>query len=148
MRTMDVLLCFPTLITGIVIVAILGPSMVNVIVAITVTLIPKFARIARAPTLAVKERAFIEACRAMGFSDARNIVFHIVPNFLTEILVMACEPAVPFADKPTTALDVTIQAQALGLLQELRQQAAIRMSFPAASAGASLLPARSGRTPI
>jgi len=89
MRTMDVLLSFPTLITGIVIVALLGPSMVNVIVAITVTLIPKFARIARAPTLAVKERAFIEACRSMGFSDVRIIVFHIVPNILTEILVMA-----------------------------------------------------------
>lgn len=89
MRTMDVLLSFPTLITGIVIVALLGPSMTNVIVAITVTLIPKFARIARAPTLAVKERAYIEACRSMGFSDARIIMFHIVPNILTEIMVMA-----------------------------------------------------------
>ncbi len=89
MRSMDVLLSFPTLITGIVIVALLGPSLTNVIVAITVTLIPKFARIARAPTLAVKERAYIEACRAMGFSHARIILFHIVPNILTEILVMA-----------------------------------------------------------
>lgn len=89
MRTMDVLLSFPTLITGIVIVALLGPSLTNVIVAITVTLIPKFARIARAPTLAVKERAYIEACRAMGFSHTRIILFHVVPNILTEILVMA-----------------------------------------------------------
>lgn len=89
MRSMDVLLSFPTLITGIVIVALLGPSLTNVIVAITVTLIPKFARIARAPTLAVKERAYIEACRAMGFSHTRIILFHIVPNILTEILVMA-----------------------------------------------------------
>lgn len=89
MRTMDVLLSFPTLITGIVIVALLGPSLTNVIIAITVTLIPKFARIARAPTLAVKERAYIEACRAMGFSHTRIILFHIVPNILTEILVMA-----------------------------------------------------------
>lgn len=88
MRTMDVLLSFPTLITGIVIVALLGPSLTNVIVAITVTLIPKFARIARAPTLAVKERAYIEACRSMGFSHSRIILFHIVPNILTEILVM------------------------------------------------------------
>nr|WP_306263734.1 ABC transporter permease [Pararhizobium sp. IMCC3301] len=89
MRSMDVLLSFPTLITGIVIVALLGPSLTNVIIAITVTLIPKFARIARAPTLAVKERAYIEACRAMGFSHARIILFHIIPNILTEILVMA-----------------------------------------------------------
>lgn len=89
MRAMDVLLSFPTLITGIVIVALLGPSMTNVIVAIAVTLIPKFARIARAPTLAIKERAYVEACRAMGFSDGRIIVFHIIPNILTEVLVMA-----------------------------------------------------------
>lgn len=89
MRSMDVLLSFPTLITGIVIVALLGPSLTNVVVAITVTLIPKFARIARAPTLAIKERAFIEACRSMGYSDFRIIVFHITPNILTEILVMA-----------------------------------------------------------
>ncbi|AML51853.1 ABC transporter permease [Falsihalocynthiibacter arcticus] len=89
MRSMDVLLSFPTLITGIVIVALLGPSLTNVIIAITFTLIPKFARIARAPTLAVKERAYIEACRAMGFSDLRIIVCHIIPNILTEVLVMA-----------------------------------------------------------
>lgn len=89
MRAMDVLLSFPTLITGIVIVALLGPSMTNVIVAIAVTLIPKFARIARAPTLAIKERAYVEACRAMGFSDGRIIVVHIIPNILTEVLVMA-----------------------------------------------------------
>lgn len=89
MRTMDVLLSFPTLITGIIIVALLGPSLTNVIIAITITLIPKFARIARAPTLAVKERAYIEACRSMGFSDLRIILFHIIPNILTEVLVMA-----------------------------------------------------------
>jgi len=89
MRAMDVLLSFPTLITGIIIVALLGPSLTNVIIAITFTLIPKFARIARAPTLAVKERAYVEACRAMGFSDIRIIVFHIIPNILTEVLVMA-----------------------------------------------------------
>ena len=89
MRVMDVLLSFPTLITGIIIVALLGPSLVNVIIAITFTLIPKFARIARAPTLSVKERAYIEACRAMGYSDLRIITFHIIPNILTDVLVMA-----------------------------------------------------------
>ena len=89
MRTMDVLLSFPTLIMGIIIVALLGPSLPNVIIAITATMVPKFARIARAPTIAVKERAFVESCHAMGYSDLRIMVFHIVPNILAEILVMA-----------------------------------------------------------
>ncbi len=89
MRTMDVLLSFPTLIMGILIVALLGPSLPNVLIAISATLVPKFARIARAPTLAVKERAYMEACRALGYSDGRIIVFHIVPNILAEVLVMA-----------------------------------------------------------
>lgn len=89
MRFMDVMLSFPTLIMGIIIVALLGPSLPNVIIAITATLVPKFARIARAPTIAIKERAFIEACHSMGYSDLRIMVFHIVPNVLAEILVMA-----------------------------------------------------------
>jgi peptide/nickel transport system permease protein len=89
MRFMDVMLSFPTLIMGIIIVALLGPSLPNVIIAITATLVPKFARIARAPTIAVKERAFIEACHSMGYSDLRIMVFHILPNVLAEILVMA-----------------------------------------------------------
>lgn len=89
MRSVDVLLSFPTLITGLIIVALLGPSLTNVIIAITATLVPKFARIARAPTLAVKELAYVEACRAMGFSDLRILFVHIVPNILAQVLVMA-----------------------------------------------------------
>ncbi len=89
MRVMDVMLSFPTLIMGLLVVAMLGPSLVNVIIAIAATLVPKFARIARAPTIAVKERAFIEACRALGYSDLRIMVMHILPNVLAEILVLA-----------------------------------------------------------
>ncbi|MEO1016231.1 MAG: ABC transporter permease [Pseudomonadota bacterium] len=89
MRVMDVMLSFPTLIMGLLVVAMLGPSLQNVIIAIAATLVPKFARIARAPTIAVKERAFIEGCRALGFSDLRIMVLHILPNILAEILVLA-----------------------------------------------------------
>lgn len=89
MWVMDVMLSFPTLIMGIIIVGLLGPSLPNVVIAITATLVPKFARIARAPTIAVKERAYIEACHAMGYSDLRIMVVHIVPNVLAEVLVMA-----------------------------------------------------------
>jgi peptide/nickel transport system permease protein len=89
MRAMDVLLSFPTLIMGLLVLAMLGPSLTNIVIAIAATLVPKFARIARAPTLAVKERAFIEACRALGFSDLRIMLVHIVPNIAAEVLVLA-----------------------------------------------------------
>lgn len=89
MQVMDVLLAFPALILGLAVVAMLGPSMGNIILAIALTSIPPFARIARAPTLALKEREFIEACRALGYSDARTVFLHVIPNISAEILVMA-----------------------------------------------------------
>ena len=88
MQAMDVLLAFPSLILGLLLVAMLGPSMVNIIIAIALTSIPPFARIARAPTIAVKEREFVEAGRALGYSDTRILVGHILPNIFPEILVM------------------------------------------------------------
>ncbi|MEQ9811868.1 MAG: ABC transporter permease [Azospirillaceae bacterium] len=89
MRAMDVLLSFPTLIMGLLIVAMLGPNLINMIIAIALTLVPKFARIARAPTVSVKERAYIEAGRALGYSDTRIMVVHILPNVIGEVLVLA-----------------------------------------------------------
>jgi peptide/nickel transport system permease protein len=88
MQAMDVLLAFPSLILGLILVAMLGPSMVNIIIAIALTSIPPFARIARAPTIAVKEREFVDAGRALGYSDSRILIVHILPNILPEILVM------------------------------------------------------------
>ena len=89
MQTMDVLLAFPSLILGLILVAMLGPSMLNIIIAIALTSIPPFARIARAPTIAIKEREFVLAGRALGYSDTRIVAGHILPNILPEILVMA-----------------------------------------------------------
>jgi len=88
MQTMDVLLAFPSLILGLIVVAMLGPSITNLVVAIALTAIPPFARIARAPTIAIKEREFVEAGRALGYSDLRLMLGHILPNILPEILVM------------------------------------------------------------
>jgi peptide/nickel transport system permease protein len=88
MQAMDALLAFPNLILGLIIVAMLGASATNIIIAIAVTSIPPFARIARAPTIAIKHREFIEACRALGFSDTRIVCVHVVPNIFPEILVM------------------------------------------------------------
>jgi len=88
MQANDVLLSFPTLILGLIIVAMLGPSVQNLIIAISLTAIPGFARIARAPTIVVKERDFIEACRALGYGDLRIMLGHILPNVVSDILVM------------------------------------------------------------
>jgi peptide/nickel transport system permease protein len=88
MQVMDMLLAFPSLILGLIIVAMLGPSIGNIIAAIALTSVPPFARIARAPTIAVKGRDFVEACRSLGFSDARILSRHILPNIFPEILVM------------------------------------------------------------
>lgn len=88
MRVMDVLLSFPSLILGLIVVALLGPDLVNLVVAIGLTAIAPFARIARAPVLTLKERAFVEAGRALGYSHARILFVHILPNILSEVLVM------------------------------------------------------------
>ena len=88
MQNMDVLLAFPSLILGLIVVAMLGPSIPNLIIAIALTAIPPFARIARAPTMAIKEREFVEAGRSLGYSDLRLMFGHILPNILPEILVM------------------------------------------------------------
>lgn len=88
MQTMDMLLAFPSLILGLILVAMLGPSTTNIIIAIALTSIPSFARIARAPTIAVKEREFIDAGRSLGFSDLRLMAGHVLPNIFPEILVM------------------------------------------------------------
>jgi peptide/nickel transport system permease protein len=89
MAAMDVLLSFPTLVMGLLVVAMLGPTVGNLILAITLTAIAPFARIARAPTLTIKERDFVEAGRALGFSNLRIMIVHILPNIVDEILVMA-----------------------------------------------------------
>jgi peptide/nickel transport system permease protein len=88
MRCMDVMLSFPTLIMGLLVVAVLGASVTNLTIAIALTIVPKFARIARAPTLAVKERDYIEACRALGYSDLRIMAVHILPNVIGDVLVL------------------------------------------------------------
>jgi len=88
MQVMDVLLSFPSLILGMIMVALLGSSITNLIIAIALTAIAPFARIARAPVLVIKERAFIEAGRALGFSHLRILLVHVLPNIVTDLLVM------------------------------------------------------------
>lgn len=89
MRVMDVLLAFPGILLAIGIIALLGPGIPNVVIAIAVFGVPIFARIVRSATLAVKGREFIEAARAAGASDLRILLLHILPNAIGPIVVQA-----------------------------------------------------------
>jgi len=88
MRGVDILMSFPTLILGLVVMAVLGSGMIKLILAIAIALIPRFVRIAHAPTLEMREKDFVEAARALGVGTTRLLVRHILPNILGEVLVM------------------------------------------------------------
>ncbi|MEA3356634.1 MAG: ABC transporter permease [Candidatus Bipolaricaulota bacterium] len=88
MRGVDVLMSFPNLIMGLMVMAVLGSGMGKLIIAIGIIMAPRFARIAHGPTLAIKEQDYITAARALGFGDLRVIFRHALPNILGEVLVM------------------------------------------------------------
>jgi peptide/nickel transport system permease protein len=85
----DIVSSFPSLILALALVAVLGPGLVNVIILVTIVFIPQFGRIARAQTLTVKERPFLEAERALGASGPRIMLFHVLPNIVGPIVVLA-----------------------------------------------------------
>ena len=85
---LDAMLAFPTLLLGLMIAVMLGASLGNLIIAIAATEIAPFARIARGPTIMLKNMEFVEAGRALGFGPARIIGVHILPNMLPDVVVM------------------------------------------------------------
>jgi peptide/nickel transport system permease protein len=87
MRLMDVLLAFPSLILAIAIVTVLGPGLLNTLIAIAIVSIPIYARIMRSSVLAVKEQDYILADRALGVPPRRILFGHILPNSLTPLVV-------------------------------------------------------------
>lgn len=89
MRILDVLLAFPAILLAIALVSALGPSMYNVMFAITVVAIPVFARISRASTLSVRNIGYVEAAQSSGASSSRILMLHILPNIVGPILVYA-----------------------------------------------------------
>jgi peptide/nickel transport system permease protein len=89
MRLTDILLSFPDLITGLLVLAVLGPGMAKMIIAIGLTITPRFARISYGPTLALKRRDFVDAARATGVGNGRILRVHLLPNVLGELLVFA-----------------------------------------------------------
>lgn len=87
MRIMDILFAFPAILLAIAIMAVVGPSVPNLILAIGIVYTPQFARIARAATLTIKHLEFMEAARAIGASSGRLIARYLVPNVLAPIIV-------------------------------------------------------------
>ncbi|WP_340117010.1 ABC transporter permease [Pelagibius sp. 7325] len=88
MGVVDVMLAFPTLLLGLLIAAMLGASLENLIIAIAITEMAPFARVARAPTISLKEREFVAAGRALGFGPLRIMGVHILPNMASDVVVL------------------------------------------------------------
>jgi glutathione transport system permease protein len=87
MRISDVLFAFPGILLALGVVAILGSSMTNVVVAVSVFSVPAFARLVRGNTLVLKQQTYIEAERSIGASDWTIIVRHILPGTISSIVV-------------------------------------------------------------
>ena len=89
MRFVDAMMSFPDILLAIALVAVLGTSMSNVILALAIVYTPRVARVVRASTLVVRELLFIEAARALGVSTWRILFIHILNNIASPILVQA-----------------------------------------------------------
>lgn len=89
MRAMDVLLAFPGILLALAIVAVLGKSLTNVMLAVGISAIPLFTRIVRSSTLTIKQLEYVTAARALGASPLRIMRSHVLPNVTTPIIVIA-----------------------------------------------------------
>ncbi|WP_048827695.1 nickel transporter permease [Bacillus sp. B-jedd] len=88
-RVFDILLAFPSILLAIAIVAILGPSLRNALIAIAIINIPNFGRLVRSKVLSVKQEEYIMAAKAVGMKDSRILFRHIMPNSITPVIVQA-----------------------------------------------------------
>jgi ABC-type dipeptide/oligopeptide/nickel transport system permease subunit len=87
MRVMDVLLAFPSLLLAIAIVTVLGPGLINALLAIGIVSIPTYARVMRASVLSLREMDYVSATRALGGSNMQILFQRILPNALTPLIV-------------------------------------------------------------
>jgi peptide/nickel transport system permease protein len=88
-RLMDIMQSLPLLVMALVMAASLGPSLTNTIIAIAIPLVPNVARIIRSNTLSLREMPFVEAARAIGMSETRIAIVHVLPNTLAPLIVLA-----------------------------------------------------------
>ena len=88
LRVIDVMMSFPTLLLCLLVLTVLGSGLTGVMLAIAIAFAPRFARLSRGPTLALREIEYVEAARALGASSLRIAVRHILPNIIGPISVM------------------------------------------------------------
>ncbi|MDP4083269.1 MAG: ABC transporter permease [Bacillota bacterium] len=88
-RIFDIMLAFPSTLLAIAVVAILGPSLQNALIAIAVVNVPNFGRLVRSKVLSVKQEEYIMAARAVGMRDTRILFYHILPNSISPVIVQA-----------------------------------------------------------
>lgn len=89
MRTCDILLSFPGILLAIALVAVLGPSLNNVILALVISAWVGYARLVRGQVLKVREMEYVTAAKAMGAKSPRVIILHVLPNVINPVIVMA-----------------------------------------------------------
>jgi len=85
----DITMAFPTVILGAMVAMIFGPGVFYTVVALAVAFFPRFIRLARGATLAVKEEIYITAAKSLGMSELRLLRIHLIPNMISPIIVMA-----------------------------------------------------------
>lgn len=103
MRSMDIMLSFPSMILALVIIAILGSGIQNVIIAIAINMIPIFARLAYVQTISVKNQVYITAAISVGVNDHRILFRHILPNIFA-IIIVQTSLVIPSAIMTTAGL--------------------------------------------
>jgi ABC-type dipeptide/oligopeptide/nickel transport system permease subunit len=88
-RIADVMLAFPAILLALSLVAVLGVGLQNVIIAVGISVVPIFIRLARGSVLSIREQTYVEAARALGGTDLRIIRSHVLPNSLAPLIVQA-----------------------------------------------------------
>jgi len=88
MRFVDILMAFPSLLLGLLVLAVLGPGLFKMILAIGIMLSPAFARVMHGSALSLKKREFVEGARSVGASPVRIVGLHILPNVMGEVVVL------------------------------------------------------------
>ncbi|MFD2629124.1 nickel transporter permease [Oceanobacillus kapialis] len=87
MRFIDIMMAFPSILMAIALVAVLGPSLQNAMIAVGIVGIPQFARIVRSAVLSIKENEYIEAAKSIGAKHGRILIQHVLPNCVAPIIV-------------------------------------------------------------
>ncbi len=89
MRAMDAMLAFPGILLALVIIAALGPSIRNVMIAVGISTVPLYARLIRSTVLSLREQPYIDAARVLGVRDLKIMLRHVLPNTVAPLLVLS-----------------------------------------------------------